>query len=73
MDPLKYQRPADRAAVESPEWMTVKLRYKAPDGEKSTLLEVPVKDDPVGWAGTSTDFKLAAGVALFGEKLRGSD
>ena len=33
VDALKYQKPANRGPVGSPEWMTVKLRYKAPDGE----------------------------------------
>lgn len=73
VDALKYQKPANRGPVGSPEWMTVKLRYKAPDGEMSTLLEIPVKNDPIEWRKASGDFQFAAGVALFGEKLRGSD
>lgn len=45
IDPLKYQKPTAQPAmthVDSPEMMTVKLRYKAPDGDTSKLIEVPV-------------------------------
>ena len=44
VDPLKYQRPASPAdrdgAVPSNELMTVKVRYKKPDGDTSTLVTV---------------------------------
>ena len=42
VDPLKYQRPAGRAGAGSDELMTVKLRYKAPDGDASRLMSVAV-------------------------------
>ncbi|CAN5449195.1 hypothetical protein BH09VER1_BH09VER1_35750 [soil metagenome] len=84
VDPLKYQTPpavtlgppadVDRKSEKvSDELFTVKLRYKAPDGEKSELIEVPVasaadKEFEKG----SEDFQFAAAVAAFGMKLRDS-
>ena len=49
--------------------MFVKLRYKAPDGDKSDLLETPVSAEAVAM---SSDFEFAAAVALFGMLLRDS-
>lgn len=50
--------------------MTVKLRYKAPDGDTSRLLTVPVKHH---LSGESPNIGFAAAVAEFGMLLRGSD
>ncbi len=63
---LKYQtsQPTD-----SGEWCTVKIRYKAPDGEESRLLEYPVAGEP-GQMGRNT--ALAACAAQFGMLLRDS-
>lgn len=72
VDPLKYQEPDPREVGKSKEWMTVKLRYKAPEGTKSNLLEIPVSNKPTPWEQANGDFQFAAGVALFGEKLRDS-
>lgn len=72
VDPLKYQEPNQREVGDSKEWMTVKLRYKAPEGTKSRLLEIPVSNEPTPWKEANSDFQFAAGIALFGEKLRGS-
>ena len=74
IDPLKYQRPAapppSRVTVPSSELMTVKVRYKRPDGGNSTLVSVPV-------AGRNTTsprhLGFAAAVAEFGMLLRNSD
>ena len=75
IDPLKYQRPAQApapamVAVPSSELMTVKVRYKKPDGNTSTLVSVPV-------AGRNTaspkHLGFAAAVAEFGMLLRNSD
>ncbi len=57
---------------ESPDLFTLKLRYKAPDGDVSTLIETPVKDEPKDYAAASTDSKFAASVAAFGMILRNS-
>jgi len=57
-------------SVEFPdELMFVKLRYKEPDGERSTLLEYPVKKDVKEASG---DSQFASAVALYGMLLRSS-
>ncbi len=72
-DGLKYQAPAGlTAAADTAEIVTVKLRYKAPDGDRSRLLEVPVQDGGSDFAGASGDFRFAACVAAFGMLLRDS-
>jgi Ca-activated chloride channel family protein len=75
VDPLRYQRPEEdapetRRAGEEDELMFVKLRYKAPDGERSRLLELPVPDRVEN---ASTDLRFAASVAAFGMLLRDSE
>jgi Ca-activated chloride channel family protein len=73
VDPLKYQRPASLSdAAKSGELFTLKLRYKQPDGDKSTLMETPVKDAGTKYGQASADFKFAAAVASFGMILRDS-
>jgi Ca-activated chloride channel family protein len=52
--------------------LTVKVRYKAPDGEASRLLEFPLVDQGAAFASASGDFKFAAAVAGFGLVLRDS-
>jgi Ca-activated chloride channel family protein len=73
VDPLKYQAPATERSASSDELLTVKLRYKAPDSNKSRLIESPVQA-PVEKAfdQASQDFQFVAAVAAFGMKLRGS-
>ncbi len=71
--PLRYQRPAELAgAADSGELMFVKLRYKLPDEEKSTLITLPVIDEGLSFDVASEDLHLAAGVAAFGLLLRDS-
>jgi Ca-activated chloride channel family protein len=71
VDPLKYQRPREAAAsAPEGELMTVKLRYKEPDGQASRLLAVAVKDRPTG---PSSNLALSAAVAGFGMVLRDSE
>jgi Ca-activated chloride channel family protein len=73
VDPLKYQRPLEATDEASTgELLTVKLRYKEPEGEVSRLLERPVKDEKKSYAGATADFKFAAAVASFGMLLRDS-
>ena len=70
---LKYQRPEQDSSATSGELLTVKLRYKAPDGDKSKLIEVPLTaDDIPAFDVASEDFRFASAVAAFGMKLRGS-
>lgn len=74
VDSLKYQSsPAAAPADASSELLTVKLRYKLPEGETSQLIEVPVTDGGRRCAQASADFKFASAVAGFGMILRGSE
>ena len=72
IDPLKYQQAQATAAAGTDELMTVKLRYKRPDGDKSTLLAHAVRDSSTPLARTSADFRFATAVAEFGMLLRNS-
>jgi Ca-activated chloride channel homolog len=75
VDPLKYQKneaPFSKSS-QTDEIMTVKFRYKAPDGEVSKLIEHPLKDDELSIAKTSDNFRFAASVAEFGMLLRKSE
>ncbi len=80
-DELKYQRPArdpEKSEIRnpksetSPELLTLKLRYKAPDGDVSKLLEFPLTDTGATWEKSSRDFRFAAAVAGYGMLLRDS-
>jgi Ca-activated chloride channel family protein len=75
VDPLKYQRPASptpaMATVPSNELMTVKVRYKQPDGDTSRLVSVPV-DGRTTTSIRSRHLGFAAAVAQFGMLLRNS-
>ena len=68
-DPLKYQK---TAAVKSKDLMTVKMRYKDPDGTESKLLTQSVlagKENNT----PSENFRFASSVAEFGLLLRDSE
>jgi Ca-activated chloride channel family protein len=75
VDQLKYQQPPDlpETVVKSDDLMNVRLRYKPPDGDTSTMVESPVGDSKTGIERASTEFKFAAAVAGFGMLLRDSD
>ena len=76
IDPLKYQKPPDAGAPRAAtteakdELMTVKLRYKAPDGDVSKLISVAVKNRT---GELSANVGFAAAVAEFGMLLRKSE
>jgi Ca-activated chloride channel family protein len=70
VDQLKYQAKAQPTGANASELMTVKVRYKAPDGKQSKLLAQPVKAEKTELAKTSNDFRWAAAVAGFGMLLR---
>jgi Ca-activated chloride channel family protein len=67
-DPLRYGTAGERAAG-SDELAFVKVRYKAPAGERSQLLEVGVSGRTTT---SSTNLTFAAAVASFGMLLRES-
>lgn len=75
VDSLKYQKdivPLSKSS-QTDEILTVKFRYKAPDGDVSKLIEHPVKDQQIPIAKTSDNFRFAASVAQFGMLLRDSE
>jgi Ca-activated chloride channel family protein len=74
IDPLKYQvaEKSTPKLTNSKELLTVKLRYKNPDEERSKLLEVPVLASSVK-ANASPEMKFVMAVAMFGQLLRDSD
>jgi len=73
VDKLKYQdeKPLSGAAS-SGELMTVKIRYKQPDGDKSDLTTFSITGDDRSLDKTTADFRFAAAVAEFGMLLRDS-
>jgi Ca-activated chloride channel family protein len=74
VDPLKYQQPVDpparTIATNSTELMNVKVRYKAPDGDTSKVLEFPVRENG---RRMTPNLGFAASVAQFGLLLRNSE
>jgi Ca-activated chloride channel family protein len=75
VDDLKYQKNniAISNAANSGEVMTIKLRYKKPDGDVSKLIEQPVFDKQLPLSSASKNFRFAAAVAEFGILLRQSE
>ncbi|MGD9993328.1 MAG: von Willebrand factor type A domain-containing protein [Salinivirgaceae bacterium] len=72
--PLKYQRrQLSDEALSSNDLITLKLRYKAPDGYQSKLIEQVVKNTPLDAGETSNNFRFSAAVAQFGMLLRDSE
>ena len=72
-DKLKYQAEEKLSKTTfANELMTVKLRYKNPDGNTSTLMENPVSDEKKAIMLTSDNYRFAAAVAEFGLLLRDS-
>ena len=75
VDKLKYQennQSETKSNKYSSELLTVKLRYKKPNEDKSSKMEIPVSvnDDKKK---SSEDFKFAMTVAMFGQLLKDSD
>ena len=75
VDDLKYQKPAvetapktteDIALNSSEELLTLKMRYKQPEGDTSKKLEWPATDDGKAFAAASQDFQFATAAAGFG-------
>ena len=70
VDALKYQQPGTVSRqAKADEVMTIKVRYKEPDGRKSRLMTVPVAARP---AMLTANVGFAAAVAQFGMLLRES-
>lgn len=74
IDDLKYQSNNKPVVLgNSKELLTVKLRYKQPDGNVSKLIEQPVIDNRIAFDKTTNNFRFSAAVAEFGMLLRQSD
>ena len=73
IEPLRYGIPSTVAPGKSSELAFLRLRYKAPDGNKSKLIEWPLKRNDVlpRIERASDDFRFAVAVAGFAELLRG--
>lgn len=74
VDSLKYQASpvVTSSAMGSKELLTVKFRYKAPDGNSSLLFEKAVHDVVTPFEQASVNYRFATAVAEFGMLLRGS-
>ena len=73
VDPLRYQTDrAPSAVAGTDELMTVKVRYKAPNGDSSRLSRYAVRDTDARLDATSDDFRWSTAVAGFGMLLRDS-
>ena len=60
-------------AFDSEEIVTVRLRYKKPDGDKSKLLERTAVDKGLAFKDATVDLRFASSVAEFGMLLRDSE
>ncbi|HVK10749.1 MAG TPA: von Willebrand factor type A domain-containing protein [Gemmataceae bacterium] len=78
LEGLRYQDTAPVAPKaagkdgKATEAFVVKMRHKKPDGDKSTLRELPVSDVSKGYEMASEDFRFSASVASFAMLLRDS-
>ncbi len=70
---LRYQKARALRRKSGREWMTVAVRYKAPDARRSKRFEVSMAGRPHALAAASDDLRFAAAVATYGMVLRGSD
>jgi Ca-activated chloride channel family protein len=73
--PLKYGTRESVAGADSPELLTVSLRWKTPEATATTPateIEVPLVDAGLSYDKASADFKFAAAVAAFALVLRDS-
>ena len=78
VDPLKYQKTPGNvrkpaiSTTGSRELLTVKIRYKAPEGDVSKKQEFPLIDAGAGFEKADGEFRFAAAVAAWGMLLRES-
>lgn len=71
VDPLRYGAPATVKHA-GDELAFVKLRYKQPEAEKSTLIERPIRRSEIARE-ASPRLQFAAAVAAFADRLRGGE
>ncbi len=75
VDPLKYQKGVQPLSKtnHTDELLTVKFRYKAPDGDVSKMIEQPLPDYDSKRGEASENLRFASAVAEFGMLLRNSE
>jgi Ca-activated chloride channel homolog len=76
VDPLKYQHERNSGSANTSfqnEYLTIKIRYKKPDGNTSMLFEKPVRDYVNDLEDASDNLRFAAAVSEFGMILRNSE
>jgi len=77
VDPLKYQNEPSNATLSDfnpniyPDLLTIKLRYKQPNSNKSQKMEIPLIDNNKD--NVSDDFRFASAVAMFGQVMKNSE
>ena len=75
-DPLRYGVLSRlEKSIKNNELAFLRLRYKQPDGDKSTLIEQAISHRSIQnkLTQTSDRFRFSASVAAFGQQLRGAD
>lgn len=74
VDPSRYRVSKHDADNHGSELAFLKLRWKAPAGERSRLVSLPLEKDAVGTSfdGASTETRFLAAVAAYGQKLHGN-
>lgn len=73
VDTLKYQKIVSVSRTSTNEVMTIKFRYKEPNGTTSKLITEVMGDNRVSFSSTSEDCRFALSVAEFGMLLRNSE
>ncbi|MCB0633127.1 MAG: VWA domain-containing protein [Saprospiraceae bacterium] len=74
IDQLEFQSSQiSEAAKNNPNWLSLKLRYKKPDEDKSRLLKFYAQPSGKSFAEASEDTRFTAAVAGFGMLLRHSE
>jgi len=78
VDALRYQTTTSNKSAQQcfnycNETLTVKVRYKSPDSDKSQLIFAPVSEIYKNFNESSDDFRFSSAVAAFGMLLRDSD
>jgi Ca-activated chloride channel family protein len=73
IDELRYSRVEPSETKFNAELLTVKLRYKEPEGSESKLLSIGLLDGNTAFESASENLRFAAAVAGFGMLLRDSN
>ena len=73
IEELKYlETKVKSEAWSTDEILTVRIRYKEPDGDTSKLITTALRDDPLALDRSSESFRFAAAVAMYALILRDS-